>query len=654
MKQITIFFVFFFYLSASAALGQTRTFNTQPQTKMDTVRVKADRFLFVREEVYYAKVDTIFVLPDTTDFYIRKNNMERTEEFYRRVETKMSKSKLANMMYDYMFVNNGASPKTEEFHEQRFTPYERETISNITYKHLPIFGATVKDTTIYNPSKLSKPANKLHVYTRDWVIRRNLTFQIGDKINPEDLVDTERLIRRLRYVKDARIMINERPGQKADVAVVTQDVFPYSVILSPNNDNDAMFGVTSINIGGIGHEFEYDYIRDQGSDLFYRVANISGTFIDGELNYAHHFIRTGIGGTLERDFVTQQTKYAGGGAANRYEFGEYNYDPIADTTTTYTYKRNYAGLWVGRAYQTKIKSQFFGVDALTNIVVSAGLEHQDFYDRPIVTADTNYRYHDRNTYLVSLGLSARNYYKDRFILQFGRTEDIPTGSALGVVTGVQTTEFRTRLYVGYNYARGGYIGKWGYLNGIASLGSFIKIKEDIYEESDYQNGILKLGIDYFTPLLTINQVKMRQFIDFTYSQALLPDEEYILNSQSDIGIRGLRGYYLRATSKVNIKLETVVFTPINFLEFRMAAFAFLDYTATRNIRNDFFDTDHFLGVGGGIRLRNDNLAFSTVQIRFGYYPSTPINASYGAINLSSSPSIGIRDFNFRAPEIIPF
>ncbi|WP_084372727.1 hypothetical protein [Reichenbachiella faecimaris] len=622
---------------------------------MDTIRVKADRFLFIHDEAYYARVDTIFILPDTTDFYIRKNNMERTQEFYRRVETKMSKSKLANVMYDYMFSQNSSSPRTEEFHEQRFTPYERESISAIRYKHLPIFGATVKDTTIYKPSKFSKPINKAHVYTRDWVIRRNLTFQSGDRINPEDLVDSERLIRRLRYIKEARVMVNERPGDdQADIAVVTQDVFPYSLILSPNNDNDAMFGITSINIGGIGHEFEYDYIRNGGSDFFYRVANISGTFIDGELNYSHHFLRTGAGANLERDFVTQQTKYAGGASLNKYEFGEYNYQPMTDTTTTYSYNRNYANLWVGRAFQTKIKSQFFGVDALTNIVASAGVEHQDFYDQPVISADTNYRYHDRNTYLLSIGVSARNYYKDRFILQFGRTEDIPTGSALGIVTGIQTTEFRTRLYVGYNYARGGYVGKIGYLNGIISLGSFIKIKEDIYEETTYQNGILKLGIDYFTPLLTINQVKLRQFVDFTFSQAIIPDEEYILNSQSDIGIRGVRGYYHRATSKVNIKLETVMFTPINFLEFRMAAFGFLDYTVTKNSENDFFGTDHFLGLGGGIRLRNDNLAFSTIQVRFGYYPSTPINASYGMINLATAASVGIRDFNFKAPEIIPF
>ncbi|MEP2023556.1 MAG: hypothetical protein ABJH98_15695 [Reichenbachiella sp.] len=648
MKSTVLTFVLFIYIPAVAVFGQTRTFGTQPTAKMDSVKVKADRFIFISDQVYYAKKDTVFILPDTTDFYIRKNNMERTQEFYRQVEKKMTKSKIANLMYDYMFVQNSSKPRTEEFHEQRFIPYERETVASIDFKALPIFGSTVKDTTVYNPSKWTAPWNKVHVHTQDWIIKRNLTFTQGDHINPIDFVDSERLIRRLRYVKDARIMIDENPNQTdADVVVVTQDVLPYSVLFSPNRDNDALFGVTSINIAGFGHEFEYDYIRDGGSDFFYKVANVGGSFIDAELNYAHHFRRTGYGVFLERDFLTQQMKYAGGGSLTQYNYGEYNYEPTTDITSTYTYDEQYANLWLARAFKTTIKTQLLGINAETNAVASAGVEYANYFDRPEVTADTNYRYHDKTTYLVSLGLSARNYYKDRFIIEYGRIEDIPTGSAVGVVAGYQTAEFNNRMYVGFNYARGGYIKKFGYFNGIASWGSFIG-------NEGYENGIFNVGVDYFTPLYNINQVKLRQFVDVTFSQALNPDEEYILNSESDIGIRGLRGYYLRATTKLNIRFETVVFTPINFIEFRMATFAFFDYTATQNIRNDFFDADHFMGFGGGIRLRNDNLAISTFQLRLAYYPSTPINSSESNIQFSNSIQLNIRDFDFRAPQIIPF
>ncbi|WP_420580326.1 hypothetical protein [Reichenbachiella sp.] len=614
---------------------------------MDTIKVKADRFVFINDSAYYAKVDTVFILPDTTDFYVRKNNMQRSQEFYQQVEQKMSKSKLSNLMYDYMFVHN-ESPKTEELHEQRFMPYERETISSIGFKSLPIFGSTVKDTTIYNPSKWVAPWNKIHIHTQNWVIRKNLTFKTGEHINPNSFVDSERLIRRLKYVKDARIMLLEHSNQKkADVVVVTQDVFPYSLLLSPNNDNDALFGISHSNIGGIGHEFEYDYIRDGGSDFFYRVPNILGTFIDGRLNYAKHFRRDGVSANFERDFVTQEMKYAGGALFSRYIYGEYNYEPISEVTSTYKYDEQYSNFWLGRAFKTNIKTNMLGIDAVTNAVASAGIEYSNFFDRPIVSADTNYRYHDKTTYLISLGLSARNYYKDRFIIQYGRTEDIPTGSAIGVVAGYQQAEFNDRIYLGFNYARGGYVKGFGYINAIASWGSFVG-------DNGFENGIIRMGADYFTSLISINQIKLRQFVDITLSQSINPYEEYILNTESDLGIRGVRNYYLRATTKFNIKLETVVFTPINLVQFRLATFAFFDYTVTKNIRNDFFDKDHFMGIGGGIRLRNDNLAISTIQIRLGYYPSTPINASTSTFDFSTSSLLNIRDFDFRAPQIIPF
>ncbi|MEO9965710.1 MAG: hypothetical protein ABJF11_07980 [Reichenbachiella sp.] len=635
-------------MPSTALYGQKKVLKAKPKAKMDTVRVKADRFIFIHDHAYYVRKDSVFILPDTTDFYIRKNNLERTQEFYKQVEKKMSKSKVASLMYGVMFANNGSSPRAEEFHEQAFTPYERDKISSLKYKHLPIFGATVKDTTKNNPSKWTKPLNKIHVHTQDWIIRKNLTFKEGDRVDPSDLVDSERLLRRLDYVKDARIMIRQgSTRRKVDVAVVTQDVFPYSLLLTPSNDNDALFGLSNVNIAGIGHELEYDYIRNGGSDFFYRIINIQGSFIDSELNYANHFRRTGIGGFLSRDFYTQETKYAGGAALSRYKYGEYNYEPASDVASPYFYEKKYASLWLGRSFKTNIKTHLLGINAETNAVASAGVEHSDFYDRPIVTADTNYRYHDNTTYLLSLGLSSRNYYKDRFIVQFGRTEDIPTGSELGVVAGYQTTEFNERVYIGFNYARGGYIRKFGYLNGIVSWGSFLS-------ENGYENGIFRIGADYFTSLINVNQYKIRQFVDLTFSQALHPDEEYILSSEDHLGIRGVRSYYLRATTKLNLRLETVLFTPINLIEFRMALFGFFDYTMTKNIRNNFFDTDHFLGLGGGIRLRNDNLAVSTIQIRLGYYPSTPINAGTGLVDLSTSSHLNIRDFAFRKPEIIPF
>ncbi|MEP4091669.1 hypothetical protein [Reichenbachiella sp.] len=624
-------------------------FEENPDVLMDTIKVKGDRFIFLNDDAYYVRKDTVCIIPDTVDFYVRKNNMKKTDNFYSQVEKKMSKGKVSSMMYDYLFKSkNGNEPHGEESSEQRFTPYENESIKHIGYKPLPVFGSNINDTTINNPSRWEKPLNNVHVHTQEWIIRKNTLFEKNQKIDPDAMVDSERLLRRLDYIKDARIFVHEtRRRREADVVVVAKDVFPYNFLYRPNNDNDALFGISNINIAGIGHELEYDYIKSGGSEFFYRIRNIEGTFIDAELNYASHFRKTGFGAFFERDFVTQETKYAGGVSFSRYEFGELNYEPTTDVTSEYFYDRKYEDIWVGRAFNTSVVSDFLGLEENTKAVASVRLEFSDFFDRPVTNADTNFRYHDKRNILFSLGLTSRVYFKDKFILQYGRTEDIPTGSALGIVIGRQKGEFKSRFYIGGNYARGGYIKQFGYLNSIFSLGGFIR-------NGSLEDGIFKIGMDYFTHLYPINQFKFRQFVNLDFSQAITPDEEYILSTQDHLGIRGLTNYYLRATTRLNIKAESLLFTPINVLGFRLATFAFFDYTMTSNSRNDFFGNDSFMGYGGGIRLRNDNLAISTIQLRVGFYPSAPINTSVSTVGFSTSTQLNIRDFDFRAPEIIPF
>lgn len=623
---------------------------------LDTVRVKADRFIFIDDNAYYVKNDTVFILPDSVEFHVKKNNMDRTDSFYLKVEQKMSKRKVSSLVYDLLFNSTSSNkPHTEESSEQRFTPFENETIDNIEYQHLNVFGSSINDTTINKETKWTRPFNRSHIHTRKWVVRKNLMFKEKDDISPDAMVDSERLLRRLDYIKDARIFIDDtNRGNIADVVVATKDVFPYNFLWSPNNGNNALFGISNINIAGIGHELEYDYIPDGdtdiekgGSEYFYRVRNIEKTFIDGEINYSKHFRKTGKGLFINRQFLTQETKYAGGVAFSRYDHGEFNYDPIADTAIAFIFGLKYRDFWVARAFNTSIVSNFIGFGENTKAVAAVRIEKYDYLSRPTVSADTNYRFYNITNYLFSLGLTSRTYAKDRFILQYGRTEDIPTGSALWAVLGHQSGEFNNRKYLGINYARGGYLEGFGYLNTIYSLGSFIS-------KNGFEDGLLKIGVDYYTKLFTLNQFKFRQFVDITFAQSIDPSEEPLITSHNDLGIRGLSSIFLRTTTKFNVKFESLLFTPVNILGFRLALFSFLDYTSVGNHKSDFFRSESYLGMGGGIRLRNDNLAISTIQLRFGYYPKTPTNATHDLIDVATSANINIRDFFFTAPEVLGF
>jgi len=647
-RKIVLLCFFINILSTWPSIAQEQ--NAAPQSKKIEVAVKGDRFLFLNDHACYVSKDTVIYVADTVDVLIKKNNFKKTKAFYEMVENKMSKSKVSSMIFDFLFVGSEKdNPHKESDSELRFSAFQGEKMKKVKHKNLPILGSRINDTTYYKPNKYSKVINNVHINTRDWIIKKNILFEEEEKIDSKKMVESERLLRRMAFIKDARIMVKDYPrSKKSDVVVVTKDVFPYNFQINPDNDNNSKFGVSHINIGGIGHQLEYDFVKSGEYELFYTVPNIGGTFIDGQIDYSNHFRKNGLGLNLDRDFVTQETRFGGGVEISQFEFGRFNYNFNNNELEGFFYTRRRQDFWIGRSFETNFRSKKLGFSKKTYAVVSGRVDYQDYFDKPIVRIDTNYVYHDRSTRLISVGLTSREYYKDKFILNFGRTEDIPRGTALSLVFGTEQREFENRYYIGATYARGGYVKGFGYFNSIYSLGSYTNHR-------GFRDGVLSIKWDYFSSLNQFfKQYKYRQFVSFSLAHAIKPTEDIQISGQNEIGIRGLSAYFLRSTSKINLKTESLVFTPITFIGFRMAAFAFFDVTTTFNTANSDFDPNVFYGLGGGLRFRNDNLAISTIQLTFGAYPNKPINATPSYIEISTSSSLGIRDFDFKAPEIVPF
>jgi len=67
-------------------------------------------------------------------------------------------------------------------------------------------------------------ANKLHVQTREDIIRQELLFASGDTLDPKILAETERNLRNLIFIRDAKI--ETIPGDKGTVDVRVQEHRP--------------------------------------------------------------------------------------------------------------------------------------------------------------------------------------------------------------------------------------------------------------------------------------------------------------------------------------------------------------------------------------------------------------------------------------------
>jgi Omp85 superfamily domain len=102
---------------------------------------------------------------------------------------------------------------------------------------------------------LFRLADHLHIRTRNATIRAQLLFAGGDKYLARKLAETERALRLLPYVYDARIVPIHYADGKVDVKVITKDVWTLSPGISfgrSGGTNDTKFNLQDTNFLGLG------------------------------------------------------------------------------------------------------------------------------------------------------------------------------------------------------------------------------------------------------------------------------------------------------------------------------------------------------------------------------------------------------------------
>ena len=76
-------------------------------------------------------------------------------------------------------------------------PYAGKTVGDITIERRHPFDS--------DGNWLERTGNKIHMLTRDRVIRRDLLFKPGDKIDPQLIVRNKQLLRSRPYISDVDI-----------------------------------------------------------------------------------------------------------------------------------------------------------------------------------------------------------------------------------------------------------------------------------------------------------------------------------------------------------------------------------------------------------------------------------------------------------------
>lgn len=498
----------------------------------------------------------------------------------------------------------------------------------------------------------------MHVKTHRRIIYNNLSIDEKELIQAQELADNERILRRLPFIKDARILIGEsNNGPGLRTTVITRDVFPLRFDINPSDIADTRFGISTINLFGTGHELESDIIlndrgdRKIGHDTYLIIRNIAGSFITASLNRANSFSKEGTGVSFLREFYTPNTLYAGGAELSRYTIRDLRLrngqilSPLTEIDSAFVVSRtrNTQDLWVGRAYKGNNLPAFLDLKRW-RIVAAARINRVNFTDRPEATATENEIFHDRTRLLFSVGLSSRNYYKDVLVNFFGRTEDIPAGSLIQLTGGYEYGEFRNRPYLGLRLTKGDFIGNIGYVRGELNTGGF-------FNKGRFELGVVQTKVGYFTRLFTYRFLKIRHFLDIQYTAGIRRDDLEIIDLDDRQGIRGFSSIQLSGTRRFLMKQESVFFTPLYIAGFRVATFTFFDLGFLNGTQ---FSGKLYSALGFGVRLRNENLAFNTIQLRFAYYPSPPIDMDDYGFTFSTKIAVPVEDFDLKEPDVVQF
>ncbi|MEM9857610.1 MAG: hypothetical protein AAF843_09645 [Bacteroidota bacterium] len=621
------------------------------QAKLDTVKVQGRSFVVLGDSSLYVPNDTLLVLPDSIARRMILDRGQRSADFYVKLKNSFYKRKFTKELYDLLFKDpekNSQPRKSTKPENNSLEQFEGQRIVRISIKKLEIFGTSINDTTKRSDKWAIRAGNKFHSYTRGRVVRNNLFFQEGDRVDQDLITDSERIIRGLPFVRDSRIYLKPTatPGE-VEAIVVVKDLWSISFDGGFSGLDDWDVALTERNFLGLGHELRNELDYDErnnptwGYNGTYRINSIKNTFITTDFNFASSDPLDRIRFRVFREFITPETKFAGG--IQLLKQRELIQRITPEEIIEFDSEFNNQDFWLGRSYLVKQEGEKRG-----NLQIAGRYSRTRFLQRPeIVNETTNQFFRDTDLYLMSVGYSTRSYEKSSLILGFGRTEDIPEGVLYEATFGREYNEFDERNYLGFKVAFGKYLGRFGYLRPQLSFGGFDR-------EGRFEQGMINVRATYFSNLYRFRRTNFRQFFTFDFTRGIRRfDDEFITINDTD-GVRGLNNVFLRGTNRLNLQSETVAFTPLYLLGFRMAVYGFIDLALVNDVNKQLFDNTLYQGYGLGFRFRNENLTFNTFQIRLAWYPNVPMDVSNFDFDLSGATNLRIEDFRVVEPNTLNF
>jgi len=531
--------------------------------------------------------------------------------------------------------------------------YSGRIIRNIDVEHIG-FERSIYDSSKRTNKFMADAANFFHTNTKKRIIRQHLLFKENTPLNPYKLSDNERYIRDLDFILDCRIVVSPVDDQSdsVDVTVITRDVFSLGATVGGTIPTAPKIGIYDANVAGLAQRIEFTGLIDATrSPVFsfatsFKKSSLFGSLVNLDIGYTQ--LNTGRSYGVETEYayyirgsrplVSPYSRIAGG-----FEFSQ-NWSVNVkqkDDSLFKDYRYKVADFWLGCNFG--IKKDFSNRN---RIFLAGRFFNGTYLDQPEQPEyKANVKYNDYSGSLAELTFYRQDFYRTRYVFGFGRTEDVPYGMSIAFSAGYihQLVYQRPYTAIKYHYRLANRKGNF------FSIG----IEAGGYADNEkLQDAVINTTSSYFTRAVNLGTYKMRTLATVGYArminQTVLPSIEI-----DDSEMIGFSADSIWGNQKSYLRLETTLYTPWNFFGFRFAPFlggglSSLDCQTCEDNRILFY------GISGGIRTRNENLIFGTMEVRLTFIPATDYTKSQFSFDFRQRLRVKNSSSFIRPPSLIKY
>lgn len=464
------------------------------------------------------------------------------------------------------------------------------------------------------PSKsnwLRANVNGMHARTQEGTITRDLLFRQGDSFDASVAVASNQIIQNRSYIAESRLAVAPDPADTTMVIVTvhTRDNWTIGLDGEIRRDRKEMaaylFDENFLGTGnryGIKTNFKSNTWVYGGNVFDFINPNFLGTFYRAGFTAGRNFGDTFLDVSLGKSFILP-TDYETGAAYSDNKLSRYEVFDPSEKRYVKIQARKF-DIWGGVSqYIRPLRSSFYSTWRYGKAY---------FPTRPDDTdAVTNPAFHNYDELLVGVGLYRERFYLSSMIYGYGFQEYIASGQRFELTGGYSWQEFGNYWYAGLSASKGGFLTGFGYLRGDLTLGSY-------FGGGKLWRSAINIQTRWFSNLYPVHRSYLRQFLTFSYTNGWNQGAgagALIIFNEDTRPVTFNR--YAAGSSRLLMNTETVVFTPLKPIGFRIALFGFVD-AGFIGLDDDPFRNDFFGTFGIGIRLKNDRLVFNAIQLRFGF------------------------------------